>query len=100
MEAGVPGPSLVRVLGRAEVECDPEAGAATTLRECSGPRWAGPKIPDERHSEGEGSGQGTGEQPLQTVKGSLDKNPEYWSKVGLSYLHLLVSHGAAFQKCA
>lgn len=38
MEAGVPGPSLVHVLGRAEVECDPEAGAATTLRECSGLR--------------------------------------------------------------
>lgn len=47
MEAGVPGPSLVHVLGRAEVECDPEAGAATTLRECSGLRWAG-----ERHLEG------------------------------------------------
>lgn len=68
MEAGVPGPSLVHVLGRAEVECDPEAGAATTLRECSGLRWAGQKIPDERHSEGEGSGWGAGEQPLQTVK--------------------------------
>lgn len=70
MEAGVPGPSLVHVLGPAEVECDPEAGAATTLRECSGLRWAGQKnlLPDERHSQGEGSGWGAGEQPLQTVK--------------------------------
>lgn len=45
MEAGVPGPSLVHVPGHVEVECDPEAGAATTLRECSGLRWAGQRIP-------------------------------------------------------
>lgn len=36
-EAGVPGPSLARVLGHVEVECDPEAGAVTILRECGGP---------------------------------------------------------------
>lgn len=36
MEAGVPGPTLARVPGRAGVGCDPEAGAATTLRECCG----------------------------------------------------------------
>lgn len=34
MEAGVPGPTLARVLGHAEVGYDPEAGAVTTLREC------------------------------------------------------------------
>lgn len=36
MEAGVPGPILAHVLGRVEEGCDPEAGAATTLRECGG----------------------------------------------------------------
>lgn len=50
MEAGVPGPSLVHVLGRAEVECDPEAGAATTLRECSGLRCRAKEPPTRRET--------------------------------------------------
>lgn len=35
-EAGAPGPTSAHVLGHAEVGCGPEAGAATTLRECCG----------------------------------------------------------------
>lgn len=41
MGDGVPGPTLARVLGPVEVGCDPEAGAATTLRECCGQVEAG-----------------------------------------------------------
>lgn len=41
MEDGVPGPTLAHVLGPVEVGCDPEAGVATTLRECCGQVEAG-----------------------------------------------------------
>lgn len=45
MEAGVPGPRLGRVLGLAEVECDPAVGAVTTPRECTFLGWAGQGTP-------------------------------------------------------